>query len=127
MLKKPVYHDISQRFSANISTNKGIEFDYIIDTLSGGKLLLQSTLKADDESYTNTRLFELVKLKDNVFVIHETGIGEKVDKAVGQAYKYDFFHSVQKLEVYTLSPKVLVVHSEGKFILLQKTSDDLNA
>ena len=41
--------------------------------------------------------------------------------------KYDFFHSVQRLEVYTLSPKVLVVHSEGKFILLQKASDDLDA
>lgn len=127
MLKKPAYHDISHRFSANVSTNEGIEFEYIIDALSGGKLLLQSTLKVDDKSYTYTRLFELVKLEENVFVINETGIGDKLDKAVEQASKYDFFHSVQRLEVYTLSPKVLVVHSEGKFILLQKASDDLDA
>ncbi|CAE6946835.1 hypothetical protein ACOMICROBIO_LKFPLAJE_04064 [Vibrio sp. B1FIG11] len=126
MLKKPAYHDISHRFSANVSTNEGIEFDYIIDALSGGKLLLQSTLKVGDKSYTYTRLFELVKLEENVFVINETGIGDKLGKAVEQASKYDFFHSVQRLEVYTLSPKVLVVHSEGKFILLQKASDDLD-
>ena len=127
MLKKPAYHDISHRFSANVSTNEGIEFDYIIDALSGGKLLLQSTLKVGDKSYTYTSLFELVILEENVFVINETGIGDKLDKAVEQASKYDFFHSVQRLEVYTLSPKVLVVHSEGKFILLQKASDDLDA
>ncbi|CAE6947060.1 hypothetical protein ACOMICROBIO_NCLOACGD_04118 [Vibrio sp. B1ASS3] len=129
MLKKPAYYDISisHRFSANVSTNEGIEFDYIIDALSGGKLLLQSTLKVGDKSYDYTRLFELVKIEENVFVINETGIGEKQDKVVEQASKYDFFHSVQRLEVYTLSPKVLVVHSEGKFILLQKTSDNLGA
>ena len=123
MLKKPAYDDVSDRFSASVSTNEGLQFDYLIDTLSSEKMLLQSKLTVDGKSYSYTRLFELVKLKENVFVINETGIGDRLDKAVERASKHDFFHAVQRLEVYTLLPTVLVVYSEGKFILLQKTND----
>ena len=80
-------------------------------------MLLQSTLKVDNKSYSYTRLYDLVKLGSNTYVISETRPGEKQEENVEQAFKYDFFHPVQKLVLYTLSPRALVVASEGKFIL----------
>ena len=108
---------ISNRFSASITTNKGVHFDYLIDVLNEKKMLLQSTLKVDNKSYSYTRLYDLVKLGSNTYVISETRPGEKQEENVEQAFKYDFFHPVQKLVLYTLSPRALVVASEGKFIL----------
>lgn len=118
-LKKAVYTEVPH-LTASISSNDVGEFKYIIDILGEGRMLLQTRFTYGDKSYDYTRFFVLIKMEQNVFVINEIGVGREKEAVIERASKFDFFHSAEKLEVYKLTSKELVVHSRDKFLLLQR-------
>lgn len=107
--------------SANISVNESVEFDYLLDVLNDGEILLQSKFSIDGESYIYTRLFEMAKIGGNEFVINEVGEDETQIKVKEKVAKFDFFHTLQKIKIYKFSPEVLAVYSEDRFIFLKRT------
>lgn len=119
MLKKPMQSNLLHRLTANIITNEGVELRYIINVLEEDKFFLKTTFNVGDEKYVYTRLFEFVKIEGNVFIINEVSVHD-VPVEIIEYLDFDFFSTVQELEIYGFSAHSLVAYSNDRFLFFDE-------
>ena len=121
MLKVTDSNEICYHLNAQVLSDSGVKFAYSVDVLSNGKLFLETELSANDQHYQYFRLFEYTHIKSNTFIIHEISQRSDENRDIEPFLKFDFFKSLQEVELFKPSAEVVLARSESRYLYLHSS------
>lgn len=121
MLKATEPNEVCYHLNAQLLSDSGANFVYSVDVLGNGKLILETELSANGEHYQYSRLFEYNHIKSNTFIIHEVGRRSDESRDIEPFLKFDFFKSLQEVELFKPSSEVVLARSESRYLYLHSS------